>query len=77
MNDRIVVRRRRGDTNFEYDDFVDAVIAAGGEWIEAPLDGRAQSNAPGLVSRAYTRRFMDITTRDGVMYARMNKKEEQ
>ena len=75
MNDRIVVRRRRSDTHFEYDDFVDAVIAADGGWIETPLDGRSQSNAPSLVSRAYTRRFMDVTTRDGVMYARMNKED--
>jgi len=76
MNDPVVVPKRRSDAHLEYDDFVDAVIVADGEWVEAPLEGRSSSNAPSLVSRAYTRRFMDVTVRDGVMYARMASKKE-
>ena len=67
-------RKRRADADLKYDDFVDAVIAADGEWIEAPLEGRSASNAPGAVARAYTWRFIDVVTHDGVMYARMKER---
>ena len=56
-----------------YSKFIDEVITADGEWVEQPIESDRPSTAFTSVLAGIGRKYVEIVTRKGTIYARLRR----